>query len=114
MPDTVSFNAFCKTAKERLEQSVDFDTKRQLFLDYVEKIVFNNGRVDFHGSIPVKLVGHTNKGEDTEAIKMQFCITDVIPRIESYGRKNRKPKFGIPSSRKEYEKYATTQLDTED
>jgi site-specific DNA recombinase len=97
----VSINEFCKTAKKRLEHCLDFNTKRQLFGDYAEKITFDNGRVDFHGSVPVNLSGDGK----SEEVKMAFCITDVIPISESRGRKNRKPNFSVPSSRREYDQY---------
>jgi hypothetical protein len=91
----VSIKQFCETARAKFERGEDFESKRQFLLEYVEKIVYWNEKIEFHGSVPIKLKVYDKGEEKTEIAKIDFCIKDTILKIERFGRKDRKPNFNI-------------------
>jgi len=48
---TASVRHYCATARARFEACDDFDTKRTFLRDYVERIVFDRGRITILGSL---------------------------------------------------------------
>jgi len=83
----VSIRRFCDELQARIEICNDFNTKRQLFLDYIEKIVYKvqvkDGEVNLYGSIPVHLEAYNNPDQPSEVSKIGFCIEGIIPRRQS-------------------------------
>lgn len=75
----ISIKDFCNKAKARFEQSVDIETKRKFFSEFIESIIYNKQKVQITGSIPVKLKSYSND-ETTELAKLEFCIKDTIPK----------------------------------
>lgn len=67
----MAIQEYCETAKLRYKHSVDFETKRQFLLDYVEKIVYQNDKIVLHGAVPVVIHPH---GEKPETNKLAFQI----------------------------------------
>jgi site-specific DNA recombinase len=98
-----SIKQYCETVRVRLEQVDDFETKRQFLLDYVDKIVYWNEKVELHGSVPVKLKIYENRKETTELAKITFCVKDTISLKERFGRKNRQPNFSVQITRNEFD-----------
>jgi hypothetical protein len=76
----MSIKQYCDNAKTRFDRVIDFDTKRQFILDYVEKIVYQNNKVEIHGSVPIKLKAYEES--NSELAKIEFCIKGVISRIK--------------------------------
>ena len=61
----------------RYQQCVDFETKRQFLLDYVEKVTYWKDKLAVHGAVPVLLkqeYADTNEILDSETNKVEFCI----------------------------------------
>jgi site-specific DNA recombinase len=50
---TASIHHYCATARARFEACDDFDDKRAFLRDYVERIVFDRGRITILGSLPL-------------------------------------------------------------
>lgn len=98
-----SIKQFCETVRVRLEKCDDFEAKRQFLLDYVDKIVYWNEKVELHGSVPVKLKVYENGEHTTELAKIEFCIKDTIALSERFGRKNRQPNFSVQITRNEFD-----------
>ena len=48
---TASIRHYCARARARFEACDDFDTKRTFLRDYVERIVFDRGRITILGSL---------------------------------------------------------------
>src|SRR5437879_3207667 len=61
-PVELGIAQFCSTATVRFAGCVDFASKRQFLVDYVEKVVFLNDRVAVHGSVPIRV----DTAEDAE------------------------------------------------
>jgi hypothetical protein len=76
----MSIKQYCDNAKTRFDRATDFDTKRQFILDYIEKIVYNNEKVEIHGSVPIKL--KTYEESDSELARIEFCIKGLVSRIK--------------------------------
>lgn len=70
----VSIEQYCDNAKTRFERCIDFETKRRFILDYIEKIIYENGKVEIHGSVPIKLKAYEDENQNTELAKIEFCI----------------------------------------
>ena len=70
----VSINQYCESVRIQLEKCIDFETKRQFMLDYIEKIVYLNDTVEIHGSVPVKLKAYEDQDQSAETAKIEFCI----------------------------------------
>jgi site-specific DNA recombinase len=49
---TACVRQFCAAARARFEACDDFDGKRAFLRDYVERIVFDRGKISIHGQIP--------------------------------------------------------------
>lgn len=98
----VGIKQYAESARVRFEQCHDFENMRRFFLDYVEKIVFTNDKVQLHGSVPVKLKAYDDRDQPTQLAKIEFCIKGEIPREATRGRKDRKPDFKILLSREKY------------
>ena len=72
-----SIRQYCETAQMRYQQCVDFETKRQFLLDYVEKVTYWKDKLAVHGAVPVLLkqeYADTNEILDSETNKVEFCI----------------------------------------
>lgn len=98
----VSIKQYCEMLKIKFEKCLDFETKRQFLMEYIEKIVYWNDKVELHGSVPVKLKTYEDRGQTTELAKIEFCIKDTIERMERFGRNNRQPNY-IQVTRKEHD-----------
>jgi hypothetical protein len=48
-----SVRYFCETARARLENCHDFESKRQFLADYVARVVYNRYKVTVRGSVPI-------------------------------------------------------------
>lgn len=76
-----SIKQFCRTAQLRFEKSIDFDTKRQFFLDYIDKVVYFEDQIAIHGSVPIE------RGTDGEEQgKIEFKIPGKITKAERKAR----------------------------
>lgn len=84
----VSIKQYCDNAKTRFERCTDFETRRQFILDYIEKIIYENERVEIHGSVPIKL--KANKDTDTELAKIEFYIKGTLTRSRFENHLNNK------------------------
>ncbi|MEK7500366.1 MAG: hypothetical protein AAB649_07250 [Patescibacteria group bacterium] len=98
-----SIQQYCEGARIRFEKCTDFETKRQFLLDYVDKVVYWNEKVELHGFVPIKLKVYEGKEETTQLAKIEFCIKDTIHRMERFGRHDRQPDHSMRIKRKEYE-----------
>lgn len=87
----------------RFAKCSDFDSKRQFVLDYVDKIIYWNEKVELHGSIPVSLKIYERKKETMQSGALEFCIKDTIQETERLGRKDRQPDHKQRLKRKEFE-----------
>ena len=63
---------YCDTVKTRHKQCVNFETKRQFLLDYVEKVTYWNNKIVVHGSVPVTM--KSEPGHEAETNKIEFQI----------------------------------------
>jgi hypothetical protein len=65
---TACIRQFCAAARARFEACDDFDSKRAFLRDYVERIVFDKGKISIHGAIahegtlPFRIEGRIEKG----------------------------------------------------
>jgi hypothetical protein len=51
---TASIRHYCATARARFEACADFDDKRAFLRDYVERIVFDRGKITILGSLTLE------------------------------------------------------------
>lgn len=63
---------YCETTKLRYKKAVDFETKRQFLLDYIERVTYWNDRISVHGSISVTM--KSEHGREAETSKVEFRI----------------------------------------
>jgi hypothetical protein len=73
---TASIHRYCATARARFEACADFDDKRAFLRDYVERIVFDRGRITVLASLsldgatprtlPFRIEGEIAKGSKPE------------------------------------------------
>ena len=89
----VAIQQYCETAKSRHKQCVNFETKRQFLLDYIEKVTYWNDKIAVHGSVLVTM--KSEHVRETETNKIEFRIEMKI--IYSTQRGN---KWGIVSSKR--------------
>jgi hypothetical protein len=66
---TASIRHYCATARARFQACDDFDAKRSFLRDYVERIVFNRGRITILGSLQLdgatpRLASLPHRGSD--------------------------------------------------
>lgn len=73
-----SVEQYSTTLKNKWEKSTDFDSRRQLLLAHVDRIVLANGKVDLHGSIPVGLESYANPEQSSNVRKIAFVIHDSV------------------------------------
>jgi hypothetical protein len=62
----------------RLEKCIDFDSKRQFLLDYVEKIIHEKNCIYLYGSVPIKLKAYEDSSQPLGASNLRFCIKNKI------------------------------------
>jgi hypothetical protein len=67
-----SIRQFCAGARARFQACADFDAKRQLLVEHVERVIYNRYKITVAGSIPVQ----SASGET----KLQFRIEGEIDR----------------------------------
>ncbi len=78
----VSIKRFCETAKAEYKKcGEDRDKQREFLLKYVDKIVYHNEKVAFHGFVPVKV--------DKEVAQLEFVIRERVLMSDRLNRKNR-------------------------
>lgn len=82
-----SLRQYCNGLKARLENSDDFDSKRKFCLDYIEQIVFTEGRVRLYGTIQAELNAYADPEQTSEARKVPFVIESSITPYERITRK---------------------------
>lgn len=68
----MAIQQYCEAVKLRYKKCVDFETKRQFLLDYVEKVVYWNDKIAVHGSVPVNI--KPDRGREIETSKIEFQI----------------------------------------
>lgn len=68
-----SLRHYCGTLKTRLATAVDFDSQRQLLLEYIEKVVFLRDKMELHGAVPILL------SASSDAKNMSFVVACTIP-----------------------------------
>jgi hypothetical protein len=51
---TAAIHHYCATARARFEACDDFDDKRAFLRDYVERIIFDRGKITILGSLPLE------------------------------------------------------------
>jgi site-specific DNA recombinase len=73
-----SVESYCNSLKSRLQNCADFDTRRQLMLNFVKQIVLTRGKVEVHGSIPIELSAYSDPDQSSEASEMRFVIEKKI------------------------------------
>jgi hypothetical protein len=78
---------FCEDARARLKRCRDFASKRQFLLDHVEKVIFIDDKVTIHGSVPITAT--TRALAETEAVKLEFRISDQITPEEKLAARRR-------------------------
>lgn len=76
----MSTKQYCNSVKTQLEKCTDFDSKRQLLLDYVEKVIYRDGHVTLQGSVPITIKAHEDPDQLSEGGKIPFSIEDTILR----------------------------------
>ncbi len=85
-----SVKQFCEAARVRFEKCVDFDTKRQFLLDYVEKIIFTDDHVAVYGSVPVHMKAYTDADAPIETSKIEFKLEGDISSVERFATYKKK------------------------
>jgi hypothetical protein len=80
---------FCQTARARFEKAVDFDAKRRLLLDHVEKIIYERYRVVVIGSVPVTPLGRETD-ELVQVRKLEYRIEGRIDTSKLHTRPRKK------------------------
>ena len=78
-----SIREYCETAEARFRGCVDFETRRQFLIDFVEKVEFSNDRLAVYGAVPVKVKQEYEESEhiiDAETNKLAFCIESTTVR----------------------------------
>ena len=68
----VAIQQYCEAVKTRHKQCVNFETKRQFLLDYVEKVTYWNDKITVHRSVPVTM--KPEHGNETETSKIAFRV----------------------------------------
>lgn len=87
---------YCEGAKLRYKKAVDFETKRQFLLDYVEKVTYWNNKIAVHGSVPVTI--KSERGRESETSKIEFRIETDVNRIAARAermRSGRSPRVTV-------------------
>ena len=56
-----SIRQFCANANARFQACTDFDTKRRLLLDHIERIIYDRYKVTVVGSIPIQALSGNTK-----------------------------------------------------
>lgn len=64
-----SLNDYCTRIKSRFYNLSDYDSKRSFVLEFINKVIFYNEKVEILGSVPI-----------TNEINLSFLISDKIPR----------------------------------
>jgi hypothetical protein len=75
-----SLEQYCTNLKTRIEKSSDFDSKRQLLLDYIEKIVFVKETVEIHGSVSILLDAYRDHDQTSESGKIKFVLVNQLTK----------------------------------
>ena len=76
----VAVKWFCTTAKAEFKKCVENrDKQREFLLKYVDKIVYHNEKVAFHGFVPVKV--------DQEVAQLEFKIKEKVLMSDRLNRK---------------------------
>lgn len=86
----VSVRQYVEAVRARLENTTDFDTKRQFLLDHIDRVVYANDRTVLYGSVPVIPPSRETPGQPGERPKIGFCIEGTISRKHRIG--NRTPR----------------------
>jgi len=73
-----SVESYCNGLKSRLQNCADFDTRRQLMLNYIKQIVFARGKVEVHGSVPIQLGAYSDPDQSSEASEIRLVIERKI------------------------------------
>jgi hypothetical protein len=73
---------FCTSVKIRLEQADDFDSKRELLKDIIEKVIYKPHHVTIIGSVPVKVANSQNN----QVSYLPFRIESEIEKAIIYGK----------------------------
>jgi hypothetical protein len=84
----MSIKRYCQSVKARLEKCVNFDSKRQFLLDYVEKIIYQKDHITLYGSIPIKLKAYEDPDQPSKASKIGFSIGSKIDRTKILRSRN--------------------------
>lgn len=69
-----SLEQYCSALRTRLYKCNDFDLKRRLLLDYIQQVVFTNGRIEMCGSVPIQLDAYADPDQSSEAREIKFSI----------------------------------------
>jgi site-specific DNA recombinase len=77
---------YCEGAKVRYKKCVDFETRRQFLLDYVEQITYWNDKIALHGSVPIVIESNDKKGgKETKKlgfkIEVKNPVAHTLPKI---------------------------------
>jgi hypothetical protein len=100
-----SVRYFCETARARLENCHDFESKRQFLADYVARVVYNRYKVTVRGSVPIMRKAGVGQDQSSTAATLEFRIEGEIKGAMLHGRRSRKfpddhrmREWGLPNS----------------
>jgi len=74
----IGVERYCDFVKKRLRKCGDFDSKRQLLLDYIRKIIFTKGKVELHGSVPTLPEVYSESEQTSETKGLKFIVKKEI------------------------------------
>jgi DNA invertase Pin-like site-specific DNA recombinase len=91
----LSVRQYVEAVRARLENAIDFDTKRQFLLDHLDRVVYANDRLALYGSVLVNFKSREVHGQPSDRSKIRFSIESTLsrkPQVSS--RSHRAPQGG--------------------
>lgn len=79
----MSLRIFCETAKARFEKCLNFETKRQFLLDFIEEVVYVPGNIVVKGFISLQLPTRADL-DRSETNRIEFSIEGNGRKIASF------------------------------
>ncbi len=73
-----SLEKYCNDLTARYKSSDEFSSRRQLVLDYIQRIVFSRGKVAVYGSVPILLEAYADHDQTSNARQINFEICSVV------------------------------------
>jgi hypothetical protein len=85
-----SVRYFCETARARLENCHDFESKRQFLADYIGRVVYTRYKVTVRGLVPIMRKAGEGQDQSSGAATLEFQIEGEIKGAMLHGPRSRK------------------------